>query len=382
MFTKRLFLGVPLLVLLALITFAPLPASNALALSSNAGPARLVNLHSGRCLEIYGRSAANLAPANQWSCWGGPNQTLQVTRTSDGFFELKFAHSNKCLEVLYWSRDNAAPIGQYDCHGGANQKWSGQFVNGSTFVIQNRFSQKCLEVYGWARGDGDKAVQWDCHHGGNQQWTMTGGSASVVSRLPTSQSVVALTFDAGSDAGYTSMILDTLQRNGIKAEFGITGRWAELNPNLVKRIAAEGHTFINHTYDHSSFTGYSTGRPPQSWSERVAQLTWTEDIIRGLTGRSTRPYFRPPYGDYDASVNADVGSQGYAYNVMWTLDSYGWRGWSRQDIINRVAGLVEPGSIIIFHVGSASQDGPALQAIIDNLRGRGYSFGKLADYFR
>lgn len=191
--------------------------------------------------------------------------------------------------------------------------------------------------------------------------------------------MVAFSFDAGSDAGYTSQILDTLQTNGLRVSFGMTGRWAERNPDLLRRIVAEGHDLINHTYDHASFTGLSTGNPPQTQAERWAQLDRTETIIEDLTGVTTRPYFRPPYGDYDSSVNADVAVRGYFYNIMWTVDSRGWKGISAREITQRCLQLAEPGAIYVFHVGSASQDGPALQAIIDGLRAAGYDIGSVPD---
>ncbi len=208
---------------------------------------------------------------------------------------------------------------------------------------------------------------------------MPGGSATVVSRGNPARRMVALTFDAGADTGYAARILDTLRANGIRASFGITGRWAEQNPDLVRRMVAEGHHLINHTYSHDSFTGRSTGRPPMTQAQRWQELDRTEEIVQRLTGASTRPYFRPPYGDYDASVNADVYARGYTYNVMWTVDSWGWRGIPAQEIVQRCLSLAEPGAIYIFHVGSASQDALALQAIIDGLRRAGYSFGTVPE---
>jgi peptidoglycan-N-acetylglucosamine deacetylase len=190
---------------------------------------------------------------------------------------------------------------------------------------------------------------------------------------------VAFSFDAGSDAGYAGMILNTLAANGIRASFGMTGRWAEQNPGLLQRMVSEGHNLINHSYDHGSMTGASTGQRPQTREERWWQLDRTEEIIAGLTGATTTPYFRPPYGAYDASVNADVGARGYAYNVMWTIDSRGWMAWSAGAITQRCLELAEPGAIYVFHVGSASQDGPALQGIIDGLRAKGYAIGTVPD---
>ncbi|HXG41114.1 MAG TPA: polysaccharide deacetylase family protein [Dehalococcoidia bacterium] len=198
------------------------------------------------------------------------------------------------------------------------------------------------------------------------------GSARVVSRGDPSRPLVALTFDAGADAGHTVQVLDTLRAKGVRASFGITGRWAEQNPELLRRIVAEGHHLINHSYSHDSFTGRSTGRPPLSQTQRWQELDRTEEIVQRLTGATTKPYFRPPYGDYDASVNADIYARGYLYNVMWTVDSQGWTGLPAQQIVQRCLSLAQPGAIYVFHVGSASQDALALPAIIDGLRAAGY----------
>jgi len=202
--------------------------------------------------------------------------------------------------------------------------------------------------------------------------TLPSGVSEVIRKGNTARRAVTFTFDAGSDAGYTSQILDTLAANGITAQFGITGKWAEGNPALVERMAGDGHGFINHSYDHASFTGLSTGKTPLTTEARWAQLDQTESIVSQLTGRTTLPFFRPPYGDYDYSVNVDIGARGYRYNVMWTVDSGGWRGMSAGEIRQRCLDGAEPGAIYVFHVGSGSQDGPALQSIIDDLRADGY----------
>ena len=205
--------------------------------------------------------------------------------------------------------------------------------------------------------------------------TPAAGFAQVIRKADAGSKTVFLTFDAGSDTGFTGQILDILKANSIVAAFGVTGRWAEQNPELVRRIAQEGHSTINHSYNHPSFTGRSTNLPPLTQSERWEQLDKTESIIQELAGVSTKPYFRPPYGDYDDSVNADLYARGYLYNVMWTVDSLGWNGLAAEALVERCLSLAEPGAIYVFHVGSASQDAAALQAIIDGLREMGYAIG-------
>lgn len=200
------------------------------------------------------------------------------------------------------------------------------------------------------------------------------GNAVEVRRLPSRARTVLLTFDAGADAGSTSEILELLAAEGIPAGFGLTRRWAEEYPDLVRRIAADGHTIINHSDDHPSFTGYSTGEAPLDTAERVAQLERTDAVLRDLTGTGTRPWFRPPFGDLDASVLDDVGRAGWNRAVLWTLDSLGWKGLSASEITARCLDAAEPGAIYLFHVGSQSADGAALPAIVAGLRAAGYRF--------
>jgi peptidoglycan/xylan/chitin deacetylase (PgdA/CDA1 family) len=201
----------------------------------------------------------------------------------------------------------------------------------------------------------------------------------VISRGDPGRRTVALTFDAGSDAGFTREILDVLGQSGIHATFGITGRWAEAHPDLVTRIAAGGHLLVNHSYGHQSFTGTSARPALLTFAERQADVERADQIIQRITGRSTKPWFRSPYGDYDGSVNAALGTLGYRYNVLWTVDSLGWQGASPSSIVSRTVGGAVPGAILLFHVGSQSQDANALPAVIAGLRQAGYGFGTVAD---
>ncbi len=128
------------------------------------------------------------------------------------------------------------------------------------------------------------------------------GLSTIVDRGTNGRLEVALTFDAGADTGYAAEILDLLRDEGIKASFGMTGVWAQANPELVQRMVAEGHQLINHTWDHSSLTGANTQMPPKTPEQVAQQLADTEAVVRDLTGYEMRPYFRPPYGDYDEAI--------------------------------------------------------------------------------
>jgi peptidoglycan/xylan/chitin deacetylase (PgdA/CDA1 family) len=190
---------------------------------------------------------------------------------------------------------------------------------------------------------------------------------------------VTLTFDAGSDAGHTDRILDILAANGIGASFALTGEWAEQNPTLARRITAEGHDLMNHSYDHPSFTGVSSDEVVLTTEARWSELDRAEAAISSITGQSSLPYFRPPFGDHDESVARDAGARGYRYLVLWTVDSLGWKGLAPADVVERCIERAEPGAIMMFHVGSASTDADALPDIIEQLRAGGYRFATLAE---
>src|SRR5437879_2384779 len=135
---------------------------------------------------------------------------------------------------------------------------------------------------------------------------------------------VASTCDAGADRGCAEDILDRLQEENVVASFGITGVWAKANPDLVRRMAADGHLVFNHTLDHRSFTGVSDKLGGLSAARRRAELDDADAILTPLLGHSTKPLYRLPYGDDDARVAVDLAPDGYSHKVGWTVASLGW----------------------------------------------------------
>lgn len=184
--------------------------------------------------------------------------------------------------------------------------------------------------------------------------------------------MIALTFDAGSDRGFAEQVLDILESRDLKISFGITGAWADKNPDLVARMADEGHHIVNHTYSHPYMTQLTT-------AERKSELERAEAAIIAAGGGATRPWFRAPYGDWNAEVNRELAANGFFWNLGWTVDSLGWKGLTAAEITQRCLDRAEPGAIYLFHVGAQSQDANALIDIIDGLEGMGYELGSALD---
>ncbi|HLZ10842.1 MAG TPA: polysaccharide deacetylase family protein [Chloroflexota bacterium] len=205
--------------------------------------------------------------------------------------------------------------------------------------------------------------------------TLAPGPAAIsIRRGLTTARIVALTYDAGADRGDAPALLAYLEGAGIKVTFGMTGRWAESNPDLVRRIVLDGDELMNHTYDHRSLTGLSTHGPYLSRLDQIQEITRTEAIVQSLAGVTMKPLFRPPYGDQDESVLQAVAAAGYRYSILWTVDTHGWLGASVSQIVDRSRLGAQPGAIYVLHVGLRSKDIEATPLIVNSLEALGYRF--------
>lgn len=178
------------------------------------------------------------------------------------------------------------------------------------------------------------------------------------------ESRIALTFDAGASAAPTPDLLDALASAGLRVTFFLTGKWCERNPDLVKRIAADGHEIANHTYSHKDLRTLT--------DEQIrAQLADMNDVVVRLTGRDTAPYFRPPYGARDKRVLNAAADAGYS-SIYWSVDSWDAfkTGITADEIRDRVLEKARAGDIVLMHCGSRPT-AEALPGIIDELRSRG-----------
>ena len=199
------------------------------------------------------------------------------------------------------------------------------------------------------------------------------------SHVPTTQKVVALTFDAGANADGVPSILRTLEATDTPATFFLTGRWTENHPELARRIASR-YPVGNHSVTHPYFTKLTDA---QLRDEVIA----AEATIIEVTGSSPRPFFRFPYGDRDTRTIRLVNEEGCG-SFRWTVDTLGWKGTSggmtTSAVVDRVTDTVRPGQIVLLHVGShptdrSTLDADALPEIIEQLEAQGYRFITLTE---
>ena len=124
-----------------------------------------------------------------------------------------------------------------------------------------------------------------------------------------------LTFDLGYEAGYTSQILDALKETNVKAVFFITGHYFNTQPDLVKRMIAEGHIVGNHTVNHKSL-------PTLSDAEVEKEIMDLHKALYDKFGYEMT-YFRPPRGEFSERVLNIASNLGYT-TVLWSFAYDDW----------------------------------------------------------
>ena len=168
-------------------------------------------------------------------------------------------------------------------------------------------------------------------------------------------------------------LLNVLDKHNVKATFFIVGSWAEANGRWLTEIAQRGHEFGNHTYSHPNLRDLT--------AEEVQQeLTRTETIVQQLTGQSTKPWMRPPYGAYHEATVQTAYEAGWS-TVIWTgtgIDTA--PDASESSICNNLMRSAIPGAILLVHPSKAVTI-PAIDRFMTEMIARGYTFVPLAVLF-
>lgn len=202
----------------------------------------------------------------------------------------------------------------------------------------------------------------------------------IVNRVGNVRKSVAITFDDGPDPEWTPRILDVLRSRGVPATFFVIGENAMDYPFLVRRLVDEGHEIGNHTFTHPNLADVS------SKGTRL-ELNATQRVIEAYTGRSTRLFRAPYFGDAEPTtaeelVPAYMAQQAGYTNVGLHVDPNDWQRPGVDAIVNTAVTQVEAGTddhsaqIILLHDGGGNraQTVAALPQIIDRLRAAGYKF--------
>lgn len=186
--------------------------------------------------------------------------------------------------------------------------------------------------------------------------------SALVASLPSRRGEIFLTFDDGPHPEHTPAVLDALAAHDARATFFVIGEHAERHPDLIRRIAAEGHSIGHHSWAH-------TEPAETSASVLLEEADRTARWLADATGRAPH-LFRPPYGKLTAGKLFGLWRAGQTV-VLWNADPKDYcapsatavSGWFEDHPL-------EGGEIVLLH-DSHPQAAEALPAILAMARSRG-----------
>lgn len=181
------------------------------------------------------------------------------------------------------------------------------------------------------------------------------------------EKVIALTIDDGPWPKTTVEMLDILKQNDVKATFFWVGSTLKSNPEIAKRVVAEGHAIGNHTWNHL----YKRMDAATAKNE----IEKTNELIYQTTGVKTS-IFRPPGGYLNNGLAAYAKSQKNSV-VMWSLTSADTDPRAKYQVfVKNVVKGAKPGAIVLMHDGGGNRERTvkALPEIITGLKQQGYRF--------
>lgn len=176
---------------------------------------------------------------------------------------------------------------------------------------------------------------------------------------------VFLTFDDGPIPEATPMVLDILDRFGVKATFFMVGQNVERYPGLLEEVKRRGHAVGNHTLHH--IRGF-----------KISAEDYVSDAEQGRKLTDSL-LFRPPHGFLSPSQLKALKRKNYKV-VMYDLITRDYsRRISSREIVDNVKKYTRDGSIIVFHdsLKSIEKLKTALPECIEWLSAQGYKFGKI-----
>lgn len=190
----------------------------------------------------------------------------------------------------------------------------------------------------------------------------------------TEEKKLYLTFDAGYENGNTPAILDALKNHQAPATFFVVGNFISQNPDLIKRMEAEGHSVGNHTMTHPDMSQIST---QESFQE---ELSGVEALYQEITGKEMTKFYRPPQGIY-STLNLSMAKEMGYHTFFWSLAYVDWYQDNQPDpseAIDKLTRRIHPGAIVLLH-STSSTNAQILDELLTKWEEMGYSFHSLEE---
>ncbi|MEN6348032.1 MAG: polysaccharide deacetylase family protein [Syntrophomonas sp.] len=175
------------------------------------------------------------------------------------------------------------------------------------------------------------------------------------------QKAVALTVNVDWGEEFIPGMLKLFKENDAQVTFFVTGKWAEKNSEMLKKMKEAGHSIQNHGYKHLHFNSLSSEQASE-------QIKKAEDVIYKSVGEKSR-FFAPPYGEQNQQLSNITAAMDYEL-ILWSIDTVDWKRPAPATIVNRVISKVHNDAIILMHPTEPTVK--ALPDMLKNLKEQGY----------
>ena len=190
----------------------------------------------------------------------------------------------------------------------------------------------------------------------------------------TDEKILYLTFDAGYENGNTPAILDALKKHQAPAVFFAVGNFIKDNPDLIKRMIAEGHIVGNHTMTHPDMSQISSMESFQK------ELEGVEELYSSVTGEPMTKFYRPPRGVYSTENLSMAKELGYS-TFFWSLAYVDWiqdQQPSKEEAFQKLIPRIHPGAIVLLH-NTSSTNAAILDELLTRWEEMGYQFHSIKE---
>ena len=192
----------------------------------------------------------------------------------------------------------------------------------------------------------------------------------------TNGNTIYITFDAGYENGCTGQILDVLRAHNAPAAFFVVGNYLNKNPELVCRMADEGHIVGNHTQHHYDMSKIADEAAFREELDAVASQ------FREITGREMPKYYRPPQGVYSEENLRMAQKLGYR-TVFWSLAYVDWlqdKQPTADEAFSKLIPRIHGGAVVLLH-STSTTNAAILDSLLTRWEDMGYRFGSLDELF-
>ncbi len=183
---------------------------------------------------------------------------------------------------------------------------------------------------------------------------------------------IYLTFDAGYENGNVEIILDVLKKHNVKGAFFILDNLIVRNPELVMRMAEEGHAVCNHTKTHPDMTKI------HDKALFEGQLASLEKSYYELTGREMEKIYRPPQGRFSEENLVYAKELGYK-TLFWSFAYADWDNDKQPELMaakKKILDHLHNGEVMLLHPTSAT-NAAILDEVLTAIKTEGYRIASL-----